>query len=303
MRAANGTKNAKFVNMKKEQAEIKKLRCVLLYSAGHLGSSIVLNRLHSMQEIDIVGVIRAEPAAFSITGIKKRYNKVKNIGVKFGFLLMWQRFIQFIGFYVVAPLIAKNHLMAAWQFARHHGIPSFETKNINNEASLNFLRSLQPDIIISAYFSQILKKPAIDTATIGVLNIHPALLPDYRGAMNYFWVLKNGEEKAGVSIHWIDEGIDTGKLLARKSFLLKPDSTQQQVLTKTAFIGTILLKKVIKSLAEGRKPVEIPRIDDNTNYYPMPNSADFSEYFARRRFFRIRDIIKLVLKRRTIRGT
>lgn len=278
--------------------ETKTLRCVLLYSAGHLGSSIVLNRLYNIQGIDIVGVVRAEPAALSIAGINKLYNKFSKIGVKFAFLLMWQRVVQFIGFYILAPILAKNHLMAAWQFARHHGIPSFETKNINNEASLNFLRSLQPDVLISAYFSQILKKPAIEIPKIGVLNIHPALLPDYKGAMNYFWVLKNGENRAGVSVHWIDEGIDTGEILAKKSFIIKQDATQQQVLVKTAFIGTILLKRVIKSLLAGKIVMGLPKLANNGNYYPMPNAEDFRDYFARRRFFRIRDIIKLVIKRR-----
>lgn len=276
----------------------KKLRCVLLYSAGHLGSSIVLNRLYKMQEIEIIGVVRAEPATFSMMNLKKSYEKVAKIGIKFGFLLMWQRFIQFIGFYIIAPIFAKNHLMAAWQFANRHGIPSFETKNINNDASLKFLHSLQPDLLISAYFSQILKKPAIEIAKIGVLNIHPALLPDYKGAMNYFWVLKNGENRAGVSVHWIDEGIDTGEVLARRAFVMKKDATQQQVLAKTAFIGTCLLKRVLKSLISGQKIAPLPKLENSGNYYPMPNAKDFSDYFTRRRFFRIRDIIKLVLKRR-----
>lgn len=278
--------------------EIKKMRCVLLYSAGHLGSSIVLNRLYKMDGIEIVGVVRAEPATFSVANFKKIYEKTAKIGLKFGFLLMWQRFIQFVGFYIIAPTFAKNHLMAAWQFAKHHGIPSFKTTNINDEASKKFLYSLQPDIIVSAYFSQILKKTVLEIPKIGTLNIHPALLPDYKGAMNYFWVLKNGEDKAGVSVHWIDEGIDTGEILARKSFIINKDYTQQQLLVKTAFVGTSLLKRVIKLLISGKEVVALPKLENSGNYYPMPKAEDFSHYFARRRFFRIRDIIKLVIKRR-----
>lgn len=276
----------------------KKLRCVLLYSAGHLGSSIVLNRLYNMQEIEIVGVVRAEPANVSIANFKKTYEKIAKIGLKFGFLLMWQRFIQFIGFYIIAPIMSKNHLMAGGQFTKHHKIPLFKTNNINDEESIIFLQSSQPDLIISAYFSQILKKPILNIPKIGVLNIHPALLPDYKGAMNYFWVLKNGENKAGVTVHWIDEGIDTGEIIAKKSFIINKDATQQQVLVKTAFIGTCLLKRVIKLLLSGEKIAELSQSENISNYYPMPKAEDFGQYFARRRFFRIRDIMKLVIKRR-----
>ena len=87
--------------------------------------------------------------------------------------------------------------------------------DINHPTVINLIQDLKPDIIVSAYFNQIIKEPVIDLPKFGILNIHPGWLPAYRGAMAYFWVLKNGSEKAGVSIHWIDKGIDTGELVSR----------------------------------------------------------------------------------------
>ena len=83
------------------------------------------------------------------------------------------------------------------------------------------MRQCQPDVLVSAYFSQILKSEIIQLPRFGVLNIHPGWLPAYRGAMAYFWVLHNGSDPGGVSVHWIDEGIDTGEILERRFFRIR----------------------------------------------------------------------------------
>jgi len=257
----------------------------------------VLNRLHHLPEIEIVGVVRAEPAALSRQGLQKTFERVSRIGWRFAALLAWQRIVQFVMFYVVGPLVARRRLMSAWQLADRHGIPSHETSNINGEAARAFLEGLQPDLLISAYFAQIVKAPVLAIPRLGALNVHPGWLPDYKGAMNYFWVVKNCEDRAGVSVHWMDEGIDTGAVLARRSFVLRPDATQQQVLTVTALIGARLLERVIRRLHRGERPAALPAATHSGRYFPMPGADDFDDYFARRRFFRIRDIYRLATRR------
>jgi len=128
------------------------------------------------------------------------------------------------------------------------------------------------------------------------LNVHPGWLPVYRGAMAYFWVLRQGDESAGVSVHWIDEGVDTGSLVARRSFVIKPGMTQQRVLTITAIIGARLLKRIGQKLLSGQMPDTIKVNIQKASYYPMPDSDDFNEYFKTRRFFRIRDLLRYILK-------
>lgn len=272
------------------------LRCVFLYSAGHLGSSIALNLLHRTKEIEIVGVVRSEPAAFSKKGIEKLRKQVSHVGWQFAWLLLWQRFIQFLAFHVVAPILSQRQLYSAWQIANRMGLPSLKTRNVNNERGQQFLRSLQPDLLISAYFSQILKKPVLDIPKQGALNIHPGFLPDYKGAMNYFWVIRNGEDKAGVTVHWMDEGIDTGALLARKSFAIPEGATQQQVLAKSAIVGARLTQGIVHQLQLGKLP-QGTLGEGEGNYYSVPTRDDFKHYYKRRRYFRIRNILGLVVRR------
>jgi methionyl-tRNA formyltransferase len=94
-----------------------------------------------------------------------------------------------------------------WKIARERNISVFQTGDINAAATIEFVRQCQPDLLVSAYFSQILKSEIIQLPGLGVLNIHPGWLPAYRGAMAYFWVLHNGSDRGGVSVHWIDEKI------------------------------------------------------------------------------------------------
>ena len=278
----------------------KTLDIIVLYSSGHLGSALVMNKLLSMPEFNIVGVIKARPLKISFKERSKLRKHLKNIGWQFAWLLLWQRAIQGIGFFITALLpFLRKRLQAAWKIAEDNNIPVFYCNNINDQECLNFIKEQNPDLLVSAYFSQILKKDIIQAPKIGVLNIHPGLLPSYKGAMAYFWVLKNETNKAGVTVHWIDEGIDTGDILARRSFTIHQKSTQDTVLLFTAIIGAKLLQRIAKKLIANEK-LEIIKInaqEDNT-YYSMPKEKDFDEYFKKRRFFRIRNILGIIFKRK-----
>ena len=193
----------------------------------------------------------------------------------------------------------RNRLLPAWRIARERNIPLHRCDNINDAATSEFIRSCEPDLLVSAYFSQILGAEVIQLPRLGVLNIHPGWLPSYRGAMSYFWVLHNRSERGGVTVHWIDEGVDTGQILARRSFPIRAKATQETVLTMTAVIGARLLRRVIRQLRNGQ-PVAIPvadTADSHENYYPMPGDCEFASYFRQHRFFRIRDVLGLIVFR------
>jgi len=277
----------------------KSLDVVVLYSAGHLGSAMIMNKLLGMPEINIVGVVKAPPLKLSIRGRSHIKQHLKKFGWRFAGMLFWQRCIQGLGYLLtlVFPFLQKR-LKPAWKIARDHNIPVFRCRNINDDASKNFIQDLNPDLLVSAYFSQILKPDIISIPKIGVLNIHPGWLPAYKGAMAYFWVLNHGGDKGGVTIHWIDDGIDTGDVLARRSFLLKPQATQETVLMVTAVIGARLLRRVIRRLLAGKDARIKISAEETDAYYPMPGDKDFETYFKQHRFFRIRDILGLMVMKR-----
>ena len=259
-----------------------------------------MNRLIDMEEVDVVAVVRAQPLSLSAQGKSRIKQHFRRVGWRFAWLLCFQRLIQGLG-YALSLLLpgSRRGLLPAWKIARRHHIPVWQTRDVNAAETIEFLRSCEPELLVSAYFSQILKSEILQVPGLGVLNIHPGWLPAYRGAMAYFWVLHNRSDRGGVSVHWIDEGIDTGELLEQRGFKIAEKATQETVLAMTAVIGSRLLGRVIRRLQQGRSPIGHVRSDDSgeADYYPMPGEEAFASYFEQRRFFRIRDVLGLMVFR------
>ncbi|PIR32037.1 MAG: hypothetical protein COV36_05610 [Alphaproteobacteria bacterium CG11_big_fil_rev_8_21_14_0_20_44_7] len=277
----------------------KRLRAVLLYSSGHLGSTIIFNILRHAPEIEFVGVMRSKPIPVSRKGKSVLAQHLKKIGWKFAFTLFFQWVALRLAFIFSRFLpLSENPLLPCKEIAKKMDIATFECLNINTPEAADFIRQQKPDIIISSYFSQLIDPQIIKIPKHGILNIHPGWLPAYRGALSYFWVLKNGEDEAGVSIHWMDEGIDTGELIAREKFNIHQGATQQQVMVETAKIGAKLVHHAIKELAEGRDLVPVMFAEDEKDgYYSMPTQHDFREYFKKRKeFFRFCDTFRVILE-------
>jgi methionyl-tRNA formyltransferase len=271
-------------------------KTIVLYSSGHLGSSLILNHLINDPNVNVVGVIKASVIPFSKKGVKKLKKQAKKVGWKFGWLMLWQQMVQAIIYFF--SLLSRRAIKPGWKLAQDRGVPVYNLDSINSKESVAKIKSLEPDLIISAYFNQILKSEVIEIPKLGILNVHPGILPFYRGAMAYFWVLKNQEKYGGVTVHLIDEGIDTGKVLGQKSFLLRKGDTQQTVLSKTAKYGADLLSEIIAEIPAGslNKKVDVAP-EEKAQYFSMPGEEEFDNYFDKRRFFRIRDLIRRILKR------
>ena len=152
---------------------------------------------------------------------------------------------------------------------------SYKIKNlhyindINAPSFVEKIRELKPDLIVVAIFSQILKKDIINIPTMGCINIHPSLLPKYRGPNPYFWVLHNKEKETGVTIHYINEGIDSGSIIASRAMPVTTVDTEYSLRSKAAKIAPDLLLEVIKMFEEGR-PSSLPQDNAAATYFPEP---------------------------------
>ena len=106
-------------------------------------------------------------------------------------------------------------------------IPVFKIKgSIHDEIWLNKINDLKPDLIICARYGEILKKSLLTIPNIGVINFHPSLLPKYKGLGPIFQALLHDEKEVGFSLHYMDEGIDAGKIIKREKIKIeKNDKT------------------------------------------------------------------------------
>lgn len=104
------------------------------------------------------------------------------------------------------------------------GIPVFVTEKINDKEMEERLNSLCPDLLFLIHFDRILKKNIFSIPPRGTINIHPSLLPSYRGQTPQQWAIIYGETELGVTTHFVDEGIDTGDIIFQEKFEITEDA-------------------------------------------------------------------------------
>jgi len=131
------------------------------------------------------------------------------------------------------------------------GLPVFQPEHIKDQTSLELIKKLGPEIIVVAAFGQILPKSILDVPALGCLNIHPSLLPKYRGAAPINWALINGESKTGVTIMMMDEEMDSGNILAQKETLISQTENFGQLHDRLADQGSSLLIQTIEQITTG----------------------------------------------------
>ena len=157
-------------------------------------------------------------------------------------------------------------------------------KSINSPKSVAIIKSYKPDLLISILGNQIFKKPIINLAPKGCLNLHTALLPKYRGLMPTFWVLKNNEEYTGVSVFFVDEDIDSGPIVVQKRIKIG-DMTQQELIRATKKLGMDAIVEAIDIIKKG----DVQLIENDPlkkTYYSFPIREDVREFLANgKRFF------------------
>ncbi len=278
--------------MKKKSVRSKApLKTVVLCSRGHLWSIIVLNQLMKMKCYDVTTVVRAQKVQFTRKWINRVKRQTEKTWILFMAMLVLQQFVQEIFFLI--PFWRKTKKIT--ELSEQHKFKIHDTDSINNKETEEILKEINPDIIISAYFPQILKPRILKIPSRWVLNIHPWLIPSYKWVMAYFWALKNNAKKAWVSIHWMDEWIDTWPIIGMRSFRVSPRMSQDKVMIKTAKIWSILLRRIWYKLRRWQEVKVISVSQKNVWYYSLPSDQQFREYRNVRSFFSFRTLLKTIL--------
>jgi methionyl-tRNA formyltransferase len=150
-------------------------------------------------------------------------------------------------------------------------IPVYEGLSVKERSTFDFIHSLSPELIVVSTFDQIITKAIIQIPKYGVINIHPSLLPRYRGATPTVWALINGEEETGVSIHFIeDETIDRGRIILQAPLKIMPEDTD----------GTLRYRLAELSKTTLSRAIDLILIADRTSFSPQDESL--ATYYRKR---------------------
>lgn len=96
-------------------------------------------------------------------------------------------------------------------------------KPINSEKIYEKLKSLAPDLCVICHFERLIKQPILSVPKYGFINVHPSILPNYRGMAPQHWPIINGEKQTGITCHYVDEGTDTGNIIVQRIIPLTDD--------------------------------------------------------------------------------
>lgn len=138
------------------------------------------------------------------------------------------------------------------EYALSQGIEVFQPVRIKRQESVEVLRQYEADVYVVAAFGQILSAQILGIPRLGCLNIHASLLPKYRGAAPIPWAILNGDEKTGVTIMQMDEGLDTGDMLLQREISIGEDETADSLHDKLMHLGAELIVEALPLLDEGR---------------------------------------------------
>lgn len=146
-------------------------------------------------------------------------------------------------------------------------------EDVNSADSLVRLLNLKPDLVVIMAFGQILKTPVLRLAPLGCVNVHPSLLPKYRGAAPIPWAIAGGERVTGVTTMFINERMDAGDILLQREVAIDDDDTGGSLQEKLAMEGASLLVDTL-DLIRGGKAQRRPQADVGATYAPMLKKAD-----------------------------
>ena len=165
-------------------------------------------------------------------------------------------------------------------YARKIGIHAFNISSPNNSIFINKLISFRPDIIINQSQS-IIRKNLLEIPTIGILNRHNALLPKNRGRLTPFWVLYKEEKETGVSIHFIDNGLDSGSIIVQEKFSVLKSDNFNSLVKKNYEIAPLAMIKALNLLENGFKDF-MPNDDLLATYNTTPTLSEAWTYRKKR---------------------
>ncbi len=157
-------------------------------------------------------------------------------------------------------------------YAKAQGIPVWQIRTPNNKRFQAELKKLNPDIIINQS-QNIIRKNLIEIPTIGVINRHNALLPKNRGRLTPFWVLYKQEKETGVSIHFVEEGIDSGEIIVQEKFIITKQDNFSSIVKRNYEIAPIAMLRALDKLEKG-DCTYINNDDKYATYNTIPSFKD-----------------------------
>jgi methionyl-tRNA formyltransferase len=157
--------------------------------------------------------------------------------------------------------------------ALNHDLPVFQPQKLRSEEGIRRVLELQPDLIVTAAYGQILPEPVLEAPKYGCINVHASLLPKYRGGAPIHHAIINGEKETGVTIMYMVKALDAGDMLLQRAIPITSEDNVGTMHDKLANLGAELLKEVLPSILDGTVQA-VPQDDEQATFAPNITRED-----------------------------
>lgn len=159
------------------------------------------------------------------------------------------------------------------RLAKRKNIPFYQSRNVNSPSFITRIEQIAPDIVVVVAFGQILSPDFLSIPAICSLNLHPSLLPRYRGAAPIPWAIIRGDRETGVTVQRIEEGVDEGRIIVQEKVSISLEDTAGDLEDRLSLLGAELLLKTIKMIKEGSAKYTIQN-EKQVTYAPKIRKED-----------------------------
>ena len=191
------------------------------------------------------------------------------------------------------PVLQSSLHNSIVAIAGKRDIPVWEVASMSAPETVNLFTQFQPDMLCVACFSLLIPRAILAIPRLGCLNVHPSLLPVNRGPDPLFWTFHDGHRETGVTIHVMDERLDSGPIVAQQKIAVPDGITYAQLEAECAALGGKLLAQSVWQLYHGTATFT-PQDESQSSYLPMPAERDYvavaAEWEARRVYNFIRGV-------------
>lgn len=180
------------------------------------------------------------------------------------------------------------------ELAAAKGIPVYAPEDINHPVWEKRIRDMEPDLIFSFYYRDMVKSQILEIPKSGCINLHGSLLPAYRGRSPVNWVLVNGESETGVTLHYMTPSADAGDIIAQRSIPVSYFDTAKSLFKKVISEAALLLTETLPAIKDGTAP-RVAQDHTKASYYGGRQPSD-GEIDWTRSAEEIRNLVRAVTK-------
>lgn len=242
-----------------------------------------LRQILEAEQIDVLEIATMPPTL----GTKNMPRFVADLLQRFGprvFAKHGYFYVKYALLDVLNRYASRGNAYSSRTLARRYDVDHRHVTDVNDSAFVAHVAERDPDVLVSVAATQKFDPALLAVPSECAINVHSSLLPEYRGVSPSFWVLLNDEDSTGISVHYMDEDIDTGDVLVQEELPIKEDDTLHSLNTRIAERGADALLTALEQIRHGT--VDPTPIDPTSgSYYSLPTRADVAEFVANERRF------------------